>query len=369
MKKTKFSQRIIVGLLAVLMIFAAAGCTGTESVVQDNTSLELQYSDSFSVSYLDDGVKLLTDGDGREIILALDGQEVPEEYSDATIITSLDNGVMIASTTQACMLRGIDELDSITAVTSDTDTWTIEEVAEGLEDGSITYVGDNTAVDYEMIQELDPSVVFVYSGDYGLQDMMAKFDELGIPYVVANEYLEETVQGRMEWMEFYAAFFDKEDDAVATLDEKYASIDETVAAAEEAESPNVAWGMVYDGTAYVTTTGSYVTEMIEMAGGNNVLGDYDESVSTMTLEEYYVAIEDVDVLMYSSLVAYTPDIATITAQAPVLEDVQVIQDGNVYALAACYWQSVDKMDEIVAELYDIFHDEVDGDLTYFVKLD
>ncbi len=60
----------------------------------------------------------------------------------------MDN-VLIASTTQACSLRTIDELDSIKAVTTEEQYWTIKEIKDLMKDGKIHYVGSNLAPDYE----------------------------------------------------------------------------------------------------------------------------------------------------------------------------------------------------------------------------
>ncbi len=46
----------------------------------------------------------------------------------------MDN-VLIASTTQACSLRTIDELDSIKAVTTEEQYWTIKEIKDLMKDG------------------------------------------------------------------------------------------------------------------------------------------------------------------------------------------------------------------------------------------
>jgi len=86
-------------------------------------------------------------------------------------------------------------------------------VKKNIESGKITFVGKGSAPDYEKISSLKPEIVFVYSGPAGQQAMMEKLDELKISYAVDNEYLEENPFGRVEWMKFLAAFYDKEEEA------------------------------------------------------------------------------------------------------------------------------------------------------------
>ncbi|MDN5307350.1 MAG: cobalamin transport system substrate-binding protein [Eubacteriaceae bacterium] len=360
----------IIGVLFLsffLMIFAS-GCTSDSQTADksgDNETLETEYTTAFSVEYLDNGVKKLVDADNRTLLLVPEGTEVPEGYEDAIIIASPVDNVMLASTTQGCMMRGIDDFDAISAVTTEQSAWTINEIADRIGQGSISFVGDNDAPDYELIKTLNPSLVFVYSGDYGLQDMMTKLDELGINYVVCNEYLEEDPRGRMEWLKFYGAIFDKEEEAQVTFDKAMANIDTVVEEASKEEAPTVAWGMVSSGKVYVAKPDSYVAKMIELAGGDYIYKDADVGSGTVTMEEFYAAAKDADILIYSSGITYSPDIASVLSNAPVLEGLNAVQNGRVWCLGTDYWQSLDKTDGIIEDLYAIFHG--DGTVTHFVK--
>ncbi len=53
-----------------------------------------------------------------------------------------------------------------------------------------------------------------------------KLKELGLNYVVDNEYKEQNPFGRMEWTSLIAAFYDKEDIATSELNKTVQKIEE-----------------------------------------------------------------------------------------------------------------------------------------------
>ena len=67
-----------------------------------------QYTDAFSIEYLDDGIKKVIDGEGRELILVPKEIDVPEEYADANVVRTPIENVLFMSSTQVCMLRPLD---------------------------------------------------------------------------------------------------------------------------------------------------------------------------------------------------------------------------------------------------------------------
>ncbi|MBC3899636.1 ABC transporter substrate-binding protein [Acetobacterium malicum] len=367
LKKNLF-KKLGVGMLALMLTVLVMGCAnnGKTTSKSGNDMLKLDYSTAFSVEYLDNEVKKLTDADGRILMMIPTGKTVPEEYQDADVIIEgeLDR-VMLASATQGCMMRALDAVDFIKAVTTKHESWTIAEIADAMKAGTITFVGDNKAPDYEMIKSLDPELVFVYSGDYGLQDMMVKFDELGINYVVCNEYTEEDPRGRMEWIKFYAAFFDKEDQAITFFNEAMKTIETTIKKAEKTEKPKVAWAMVSSGKVYIAENDSYVGKMIEMSGGDYVCKDMAAGSGGITLEEFYATAKDADILIYSSLEQYSPTLDSVVSQSPILANLKAVQDGQVWCLGEDFYQSIDKPDEVISDLFAIFHG--DGITTHFKK--
>lgn len=362
-------KRWAIGFLAMVLVLPLLGCTENEAEPESQTTevLEVKYSNGFSVEYLEDGIKKMEDADGRVIMMVPDGEKLPEEYENADVILEGDlETVMTASSTQVCLLRAVDELDAIVAVTNDRATWTIEEIPKAMDAGKIAYVGNHNAPDYELITSLNPSLVFVYSGNSGQFDLMAKLDELNINYIVCNEYMEDDPRGRMEWMKIYGALFNKERIANAFFDRAVKNIDEVMEKAEKQDKPKVVWGMVNDGKVYVPGNDSYVGKMIEMCGGDYVFKDMKGAgSSTITLEEFYAGAKDAEIMIYSSMEAYTPNIEALIETAPIMENIKAVQDNKVWCLGDDFYQSIDLTDAVISDLYSIFHE--DGETTHYKK--
>lgn len=319
-----------------------------------------KYATGFDVKYLADGCKLVTDGEDRKLLLVPRGKKAPAGYKGIPVIyTPIDN-VLAASLTQVCLLRPLNVLDSISGVTTEKDKWYIDEIKKGLENGSVTYVGGSGMgePDYEKVQALNPEVIFVYTGSFGQQKIIQKADELGIKYAVDNEYLEEHPLGRMEWIKFLGAFYDKEAEAAVHFNNAVKSLEALSKKIPKGAKPKVLWGMIYNGDVYVPNAGSYVAKMIEMAGGDYVFKDFgvDKGGSEkISLEEFYAKGIDADVFIYSSFPKYASSVQSIIKNAPVMADINPIKKGNVWCLQPWYYQSLDKTHETIEDLAAIFY--------------
>jgi iron complex transport system substrate-binding protein len=177
--------------------------------------MQLSYAADFSVEYLENDMKLVTDGQGSRILLLQAGQTAPEQYADLPALTVPLTKAVYTSTTQVGFLRAFDDdslFDSIVGVRGTADTWDFDAMKSRMENGSIVDVGSNTAMstsyDYEIIQALAPNVVFTSTGMGTEQtDLMAMLDQAGIAYVFDASSKEADYRGTMEWVKFYAAFY------------------------------------------------------------------------------------------------------------------------------------------------------------------
>ncbi|MGX9755448.1 ABC transporter substrate-binding protein [Clostridioides difficile] len=363
--------------LVVMVIFLAGGIVGcskkdkANEQVSSGEKLELKYASGFSVETLENGIKKVVDGDKRELILIPKKIKIPEKYKNANIVRTPVDNVLIASTTQACSLRTIGELDSIKAVTTEEQYWTIKEIKNLMKDGKIHYVGSNLAPDYEKIVDLNPDLTIVSSG---LSEADTKFidklEELGLNYVVDNEYKEQNPFGRMEWTSLIAAFYDKEDIATSELDKTVQKIEEVSKKIKNKSKPKVVWASVYECNAYIAPKNSYVDNMINMAGGINACASIDSNEGRVSIEQLHEVAKDADIFVYSSSSDYAPNLESIKSSAPVLADLDVVKKGNLWVFAPDYYQSVDKTDELVVDLVEMFHPGTTGEkIKHYINYD
>lgn len=351
MSLKRFLGFALVGVLIVMLI----GCAPAPVEQRDEAAT---FTADFLIEEIGDEIKKVTDAEGRVFLLIPDGQKPPAQYNDIPVINTPVERVLLTSTTQAGLISPLDVWDRIAGVAASADQWHIDEIKEGLDNGSITYVGEAWSPDYEKISQLNPELVFVYTGEFGLHDMIAKLDELQIPYVVVNDYLENDPRSEMEWIAFISTFFNKYDEALEYVEQARLRIDQIESNADGNEKPKVAWGFIFDGTAHVPNAGSHSAAMIRLAGGEYVFDDIGVELggsAQISLEEFYIRAKDADVLIYSSILDFTPNIKAIIEAAPILEQIMPIRQGNVWAFTPDYFQMIHRRDDMIEDLASIFH--------------
>jgi len=340
-------------LVGILILSMLVGCA--PAVVEKE---EMIFAADFAIGNLDDEVRKVTDAEGREHLLVPRGQTPPSEYAHLPVINIPIENVLLTSTSQASLITPLDVWPSVAGVSNSVDQWFIDDVIEGLEDGSIAYVGEAWSPDYEKIRLLNPELVFVYTGEFGLHDMITKLTEMEIPYVVVNDFLENDPRAEIEWMIFMSAFFDKYDEAKSFVEQAKSRIEEIKTQIEGRERPKVAWGFIWDGQAHVPNAGSHTAAMITLAGGDYVFADIGAGkggTSTISLEEFYAKSKDADVLIYSSMLSFVPSIQAFLDQAPILDGIKSVSEDNVWAFTPEYFQMIHRRDDMIMDLAAIFY--------------
>lgn len=367
----KVQKRVFLIIVLVLSLALPVGCS-KEKTKAETGSVNLKYAAKFKIENLADHCKKVTDGEGRELLLVPRGQEAPSEYSKLPVINTPVKRVVALSTTQASLLRPLDELGSIVGTNTDKDKWHIDEMKKGLESGKVQLIGSGMGpIDYDKIVALKPDVVFMSTSSPADVEKLRKLEELRVPVAVDNESHEKDPLGRMEWVKFLAAFYEKEEKADVLFNnvvKKTEEIEKKVAGAKV--KPKVLWGILYQGKVYVADGDSYAAKMIEMAGGDYLFKD-KKGGREITLEEFYARGKEADVFMSDTLPQYgTTSIAKITEQGKVLADLKTIKEGKVWCYQPWYYESLDKTDEIIADLGAIFHPDLfpNAELKQFMQL-
>lgn len=366
-------QKLLVVMSVILSLFLLAGCSKADKASVAG-AVTLKYARGFKIENLADGCKKVTDGNKRVMLLVPRGQKVPSEYKNLPVVYTPVKRVVITSTTQASLMRPLGVLGSIVGVTTEKDQWYIDQVKAGMESGSIQLVGGGMGpLDYDKIVALKPDLVFMSTGGPNDARALQKLEELNIPVAVDNEWLENDPLGRLEWIKFIAAFYDKEQQASDFFDGAEKRIAEiTAKVAKVKDKPKVIWGLIYQGKAYVPAADSYVARMIAMAGGDYLFkGNKGTGSGAITFEEYYALGKEADIYIDDTMMNLGRNtIAHITDQSRLMADLPVLKKGNVWGYQPWYWQSLDKTDEVIEDLAAIFHPALfpGYQLKHFLKL-
>jgi iron complex transport system substrate-binding protein len=144
-------------------------------------------------------------------------------------------------------------------------------LARKIDIGEIPDVGYDNNLNYELLLQIKPDVVFVYGISSSVASVIGRLDEMGIRSVVIAEYLEETPLAKLEWLRFIATFYDLEKKADIIVDSIASSYEKLVALAKnQTDKPSVLLGLPWNGTWYVSGGKSYTASLIRDAGGEYI---------------------------------------------------------------------------------------------------
>ncbi len=338
--------------------------------------IELTFATNFHIIYLNDGMKIVTDGEGKQFILLHDGQTAPAEYSDLAAITIPLKRTIYTSTTQVGFLRAFEDdtlYDSIVGVRMAAEDWDFDAMKNRMLDGKIVDIGSNTSqtvsYDFEIIQSINPEEIFLSGGGMGLDidSIKTMLEQMGVPCISDGSSKETDYRGTMEWIKFFATFYDLDQEAKAYFDAAMARIDGVMDKVKDAEQPTVGWAIVSMGSVYVEDAGSKSAKMIRAAGAIYAfdgIGDDTNSVTSISVEELYDRLSTADYMINRGMPKYGPDLKSITDQAPMLADLAIFRDGNVWQITDDFWSTYHTIDQKYIELAAIFHPDLFPDVEF-----
>lgn len=301
--------------------------------------LDVRYAELFSVEYRD-GYKLVRDALNRTIILVPRGAR-PPTGAEGLVVQVPVRRVVLLSATHAALIERLsgynpEVLKSVVGIAwGGSYEWYLDRIGSLIRNGSIVDVGAAFSPDLERIAALEPDVTFIYTfpGD----TLPGKLDELGIPYVVDNEWLEKTALGRFEWIKFVAAFYDMEWEGAEIFESAERRVEELRGLVSGRPAPVVAWFSVYKGTAYASGGAAYTARAIAELGAEYVFKDVKSTGSiSLSLEELVTRIAESDVIIYSS--DLIKSLNELLAELPGIEESSAVRNKRVYAFAENYYQ-------------------------------
>ncbi len=144
-------------------------------------------------------------------------------------------------------------------------------VQQGIKDGSVINIGTAYAPDVEILMTLNPDMMMISPFK---DDFYGPVRDADIKLVTNCSYLENTPLGRVEWLVFVAAFFNKEKEAMETVNaiaNRYIQVKNMAAGTDD--HPTVFSGSLYQGVWYVAAADSYNANFFKDSGVDYIFGD------------------------------------------------------------------------------------------------
>ena len=337
-------------------------------------SMELLYAENFSVDYYEGGFKLLETMDGTQILVVPEDKEIPQNVDEDTIVLKqpVQNMYLVSSAVMDIFSK-LDAIDTLRFSSQTEDNWYVDDAKQAMEDGCLIYAGKYSKPDYELIVSEGCSLAIENSMIFHSPEVIEMLESFDIPVMVEYSSYESHPMGRVEWIKFFGALVDKEDEAQRIFDEQIDILD-SVTANENTDKTVAFFYITSNGLVQVRQSNDYIPKMIELAGGRYIfdnLGDSESKRSTMNMqvEEFYDGAKDADYIIYNSTIdGGLSSVDELIDKCPVLADFKAVKDGNVWCTTNDMYQQSMSIGYMIRDIHSMLCDGDEDDMTYLFKL-
>jgi iron complex transport system substrate-binding protein len=369
------------GYIFFLSLLIVSGCHRKANINFSNLSGN-RYAQGFSVVETPSFIKIsVYDPWENAANSHFDYYLVPEGCKNdslKTCITVPVKKVICLSTTHVSFLSALGETDKICGL-SGANYVSDSVLNKRIEKGEIPDVGYDQNLNYELIVQLKPDVVFAYGVGSEIVGFVNRLKDLDIPVVLNAEYLEQSPLGKAEWIKFIAPFFDKStvgDSIFKSVEKNYLELKNSVVNCKN--RPTVMTGMPYKDQWWVPGGKAYLATMLNDAGANYLWKENNSNESfVISPEQMIVDAEKADFWIHTGVVTSLKGIESFDSRftkfAPFINtkvynnDLRMSPGGG-----NDFWESgVVHPDWILKDLISIFHPEIveQKPLFYYRKLE
>jgi iron complex transport system substrate-binding protein len=255
---------------------------------------------------------------------------VPPSFIDTSQVIEVPvKKIICMSTTHLAMISALNETGSVSGF-SGTRFLFSDDLLQNVGKGNIREIGYEDNLNKELILKLDPDLVMVYGIDSESAGYIGKLKELGIKILYNADYLETDPLGKAEWIKFVGALYSKEhmaDSIFRTIENEYNRIKSYIKT-HSSERPKVLLGLPFKDTWFVSPGNSYVSRLIEDAGGDYIWHGTESAVSMpMGLENVYIKALSADYWLNTGAADTKSEILSIDSR---LADLPCFRDGNLF---------------------------------------
>ncbi len=369
---------IFLPLILCLAALTACGKTSDSGAFDlENTPsehMELLYADQFSVDRYENGISLVTVGDGEKYLLVPENETV-ETSGDITVITTPVDNIYLAASSAMDLFFGIGADDRIFAASTLERDWSLPYVKQAMSDEDILYAGKYSAPDYELLLSEGCGIAIESTMIYHKPEVKEQLERFGIPVFVERSSYESHPLGRLEWVKLYGLMTGKEEEAEKLFSEQ-SELLQSVSQNGSAGKTAAFFYISQKGSAVVRKPDDYVSKMIQLAGGEYIFTSDDlnteenaQSTTDMQFEAFYAAAKDADVLIYNSTIdGGIEDISALLEKNSLFADFKAVKTGNVWCTDKNMFQQTTAAAEIISDLNLIFTDNAGDETEFFYKL-
>ncbi|MDR1084573.1 MAG: ABC transporter substrate-binding protein [Deltaproteobacteria bacterium] len=350
-------QKQLAAILLTVAVLAFLGLASRGRNSSKYRSLKQDTSAGLFVRLPQKNYTEITDAAGRTLALVPAGSPRPEGFSPVRTIRIPPRRVVAAAGQfDVGLISGLGFGRSVIGVTEKKEKWHLSEIKEGLESGRVTFLGSETALDYERLRTLEPDLILSPGGRAG-----TFLEQLDWPAIQTYTPKINDLTVRLKFVDLMAAIFQRPEVAASFRQNLTAAVDEIQRKVGSAEPTPVMWVYVGSRNFYVEPGNNWVGEIVSQIGGDylfsKTLGDSTVPVTT----EYFLdqGSRAVVMIVYPFSEQVFPDKKALLKFNSYLQKIEALgTGGRVYAVNSIFYQSFGRLDEIVRELAAILHPEI-----------
>jgi len=298
--------------------------------------------------------------------------------SNAIIINVPLKSIVCMSATHVAMISALGMEETIKGV-SGIKLIANPSVHNLVKTGLIMEVGYEESLNREAILKMNPDLFMAYGVGSESAGYLAKLGELGIKIMLNAEYLELDPLGKAEWIKVFGALYcleDKADSIFRAESLRYENVKEIVEASS-LPRPKVLLGLPWKDSWYISPGNSYISQLIEDAGGDYLWKESRSQTSMpLSLENVYIKGLNAGFWLNPGSARSLDDIEITDRR---LSNLPAFKEGNVYnntkllteTGANEYWEKGSTCPGLILkDIALILHPELfPGDtLMYYIKL-
>ena len=257
------------------------------------------------------------------------GAKPPSGVDSSMIITVPLTKIVCMSTTHVAMISALDEENSISGM-SGTGFMYSSDLKRRAEAGFIKDVGYEANLNKELILKIMPDITMIYGVGSESSGYVGKIEELGIKVIYNADYLETDPLGKAEWIKLFGALYCREKEADSIYRSEVQAYSDLKAYIERnvTVKPKVLLGLPFKDTWFVSPGNSFISRLIEDAGGEYLWKDTKSAVSMpFGLENVYVKAVNADFWLNIGTVRTKNEISSVDQRLNTLE---CYRNGNLY---------------------------------------
>ncbi len=343
------------------------------------------YAECFAIYRYEGGYAVLSVDDGRRYLIVPEGGAIPEgtdgqgggavlkdeDGQELIVLQQPLDRIYLAASAAMCQFDEIGAVRNVILSGLERDDWYIESAREAMDQGTLSYGGKYSEPDYEKIIEAGVNLAVESTMILHTPKVQEKLELLGIPVLIDRSSYEHEPLGRAEWVRVYGLLTGCEEEAAKAFDEQkgYA---EALAPIPEGDTRSLAVFSINAARQVVTRSREgYLGKMVEIAGGTLCTPVLDSSLATETvsMESFYAAAEDADILIYNASIEDAPeDLAELCAKDSILTQFRAVSEGNVWCMRSSLYQNANRTGAILRDLHAIVTGEAGDETEFFYRL-